>query len=218
MTSADLSSQPRLLANLPPDSRLGAVAELKHLEALRQAGATLAPICLVPAAAEENFYHLNNLSEKLRKLAFGLDLHDPDEDEVEDVALEAHTLLQQHFLLDEFIDLFYAALERLPARVRIRRPAEAGRVVMRNRLALLALKDTWEDSWTPEALLQRLRSGGSLVPPARPVLLHTAGDTTAEGELSLWASKLLGNPVKLFKEPASGITRVIPRALPRRGE
>ncbi len=61
-------------------------AELKALKTLEQAGLTVAPLLLVPAALEEHFYHLNNLPSQLSTLFQGINLKRPDEDDLEDLA------------------------------------------------------------------------------------------------------------------------------------
>jgi len=112
--------------------------ELGALLQLAAAGFRVAPIRVVPAAAEETFYRLNNLPAQLSALFAGLDLTDPDEDDLEERAPAAARLVRSHFLLDEFVDLFYTGLAGLPTRLRVRRPhapgaAATGRVVTRGR-------------------------------------------------------------------------------------
>ena len=146
--------------------------ELRALAALREAGVPLAPAVVVPPAVEERFYRLNNLAERLQDLFVGVDAGDPDEDDLEERAPEARATLRTAYLLDEFVDAFYASLDALPAALEVRRPGAGGERVRRGRPALLALKRLWEADWTFEALLARTARGGGLVPTARPVLVH----------------------------------------------
>ena len=190
-----------------------AAPELEALARLAAAGVRLAPLRVVPAAAEETFYRLNNLPAQLSALFADLELSDPDEDDLEERAPEAQALLRQHFLLDEFVDLFYAGLAGLPTRLRVRRlngpgvDAE-GRVVTRGRPALLALKDTWTDDWSFEALWARASSTGSVALAARPVLLAPPSQTDAGDAEAGRASQLLGQRVRLWHDPALGATGV----------
>ena len=187
--------------------------ELAALARLAAAGVRLAPLRVVPAAAEETFYRLNNLPAQLSALFAKLDLSNPDEDDLEERAPAAQALLRQHFLLDEFVDLFYAGLVGLPPRLRVRRPnepgtQESGRVVTKGRPALLALKDTWTDDWTFDALWTRTTREGTVALTARPVLLvpptqNDAGDAEAGR-----ASQLLGQRVRLLHDPTLGVTGV----------
>ena len=139
--------------------------EVAALYALQEAGLKVAPLRIVPAAAEESFYRLNNLPTRLNALFAGVDVGDPDEDDVEELAPEAQGLLMTHYLLDEFVDLFYEGLAGLPGRVRLRRPQKGdqarlpGRVASRGRPALLALKTLWADDWSFDTLMARLKRG-----------------------------------------------------------
>lgn len=192
----------------------GAHPELGALHRLARAGVRVAPSRVVLADAEETFYRLNNLPAQLRGLFADLDLSDPDEDDLEERAPEAQRLLRAHFLLDEFVDLFYAALEGLPTRLRVRRSddlgaAEAGgRVVNRGRPALLALKETWTDDWSFGALCARVHAGKSVALSARPVLITAAQLGDAGDAEAAQASALLGRPVRLLHDPDHGVTGV----------
>lgn len=201
--------------NLPADlSAGGAPTELGALHRLARAGVRVAPSRVVPADAEETFYRLNNLPAQLRGLFADLDLTDPDEDDFEERAPEAQRLLHAHFLLDEFVDLFYAALEGLPARLRVRRSDDlgaaeaAGRAVNRGRPALLALKETWTDDWSFEALWARVRASGSVALAARPLLITAAERGDAGDAEAARASALLGRSVRLLHDPEHGVTGV----------
>ena len=187
--------------------------ELAALTRLAAAGVRLAPLRVVPAAAEETFYRLNNLPAQLSTLFSGLDLSDPDEDDLEERAPAAQALLRQHFLLDEFVDLFYAGLAGLPPRLRVRRPnapgtQENGRVVTRGRPALLALKDTWTDDWSFGALWARTTAEGTVALTARPVLLAPPTQGDAGDAEAGRASQLLGQRVRLLHDPTLGVTGV----------
>ena len=187
--------------------------ELSALRRLGEAGFRLAPLRVLPAAAEETFYRLNNLPAQLSALFRGVDLANPDEDDIEELAPEAQRLVRTHFLLDEFVDLFYAGLSGLPAQLRLRRPntareAHTGRVVTRGRPALLALKDTWADDWSFDALLARTTSEGSIALAAQPVLLAPPAQGDVGDAEAGRASALLGRRVRLLGDPALGLTGV----------
>ena len=187
--------------------------ELGALARLAAAGVRLAPLRVVPAAAEETFYRLNNLPAQLSALFAFLELRDPDEDDLEERAPTAQALLRQHFLLDEFVDLFYAGLSGLPPRIRVRRPnvpgtQEPGRVVTKGRPALLALKDTWTDDWSFDALWARTTAEGTVALTARPVLLAPPTQTDAGDAEAGRASQFLGQRVRLLHDPTLGVTGV----------
>jgi len=191
--------------------------ELGALRRLAEAGFRVAPLRVVPAAAEETFYRLNNLPAQLSAFFHGLDLSDPDEDDLEVLAPEAQRLIRAHFLLDEFVDLFYAGVAGLPAQLRVRRAAApptvpgtlpAGRVVTRGRPALLALKETWADDWSLGALRARTTAEGSVALAAQPVLLAPPAQDDAGDTEAARASALLGQRVRLRHDPALGLTGV----------
>lgn len=188
-------------------------SELSALRRLGEAGFRLAPLRVLPAAAEETFYRLNNLPAQLSAIFRSVDLANPDEDDIEELAPEAQRLVRAHFLLDEFVDLFYAGLSGLPAQLRVRRPNTAqgvhtGRVVTRGRPALLALKDTWADDWSFDALLARTTLEGSIALAAQPVLLAPPAQNDAGSAEAARASALLGRRVRLRHDPALGLTGV----------
>lgn len=192
-------------ADLPP--------EFSALRRLADAGFRLAPLRIVPTAAEETFYRLNNLPAQLSALFRGVDLSDPDEDDLEELAPKAQRLVRAHFLLDEFVDGFYAGLSGLPAQLRVRRPntgrvAHSGRVVARGRPALLALKDTWTDDWSFDALSARTVLEGSVALAAQPVLFAPPAQDDAGDAEAGRASSLLGERVRLLRDPALGLTGV----------
>ena len=209
-----MSALPTPLTDLATaDASLNTSPELAALARLAAAGIRLAPLRVVPAAAEETFYRLNNLPAQLSALFAGLDLTDPDEDDLEELAPAAQALLRQHFLLDEFVDFFYAGLTGLPQRIRVRRPntpgtEAAGRVVTRGRPALLALKDLWTDDWSFDALWTRTQRTGSVALAARPLVLAPPTQTDAGDAEAGRVSQLLAQRVRLLHDPALGATGV----------
>lgn len=182
--------------------------EVSSLAALAAAGLPTGPVVVVPAAAEERFYRLNNLPHLLNEIFRAVDPSDPDEDDVEEAAPDAEALLRQHYLLDEFVDDFYQATRTLPERVRVRRPGEAGTVAVRGRPALLALKRTYQHDWSYDAVLDRLRRTSAIALEARPVLLHEAESGEAGPELTRRAGEVLGRSVELRWAPG-GVVGVV---------
>ena len=206
-----------LISLTDPAAAADTSPELAALAQLAAAGVRLAPLRVVPSTAEETFYRLNNLPAQLSALFAGLDLSDPDEDDLEELAPAAQALLRQHFLLDEFVDLFYTGLAGLPARLRVRRPntlkiegrtVVEGRVVTKGRPALLALKDTWADDWSFDALWTRTTRLGTVALGARPVILAPPTQTDAGDAEAGSASQLLQQRVRLLHDPALGVTGV----------
>ena len=185
--------------------------ELSALQRLEDAGLTLAPLRVVPAEVEETFYRTNNLPAQLSALFRGLDLSNPDEDDIEELAPEAQALLKAHFLLDGAIDLFYEGLSPLPSRVRVRRSGatdeESGLTATRGRPALIALKNIWVADWSFEALMTRLEKSHSVALQARPVLVGAEG-LEPTPDLSERAAEVLGQQVSVLSEPDMGITGV----------
>ena len=210
-----------LISLTDPAAAADTSPELAALAQLAAAGVRLAPLRVVPSTAEETFYRLNNLPAQLSALFAGLDLSDPDEDDLEELAPVAQALLRQHFLLDEFVDLFYTGLAGLPARLRVRRPnmlkaedrtyggtVAEGRVVTKGRPTLLALKDTWADDWSFDALWTRTTRLGTVALGARPVILAPPTQTDAGDAEAGSASQLLQQRVRLLHDPALGVTGV----------
>ncbi len=174
---------------------------------------TLAPLRILPEATEEQFYRLNNLPAQLSALFAGLDLVDPDEDDLEELAPEAQRLIRAHYLLDEVVDGFYAGLEGLPQSLRVRRlntddTVSTGRPVRRGRPALLALKELWAEDWAFEPLWARVVHTGSVALSARPLILGAAGYADAGDAESEHASAILSRPVRLLHDPDFGLTGV----------
>jgi hypothetical protein len=188
--------QPSLLSALDGgDVRLRA-AELKALHTLYSEGYALAPIVVIPAAVEERFYRLNNLPEQLQTLFEQVNQQDPDEDDIEELAPEAMQLFKTHYLLDEFIDTFYQAIEPLPDTLQVRRAGMAGDSVVKGRPALLAVKDLWASEWTFEALMDRLEHRHTIALEARPVILSPAGEAPVSEAETRAFHQLLGVTVK----------------------
>lgn len=202
-----LAHAPRSLAELGGAPPLA--PELEQLLSLHQAGFALAPLRVVPAAAEESFYRLNNLPERLRELFAAVDASNPDEDEVEEVAPAARELIMAHYLLDEFIDLFYQALEPLPAKLHLRRAGAPGLWVLKGRPALVALKELWAADWQFEAVMARLERRASVALEARPVLLGPAEEEAADQELAARVRAFLGSRVPVFTQADGAITRLV---------
>jgi hypothetical protein len=148
--------------------------ELAWLWRARAAGVEIAPMAVVPPEVETTFYRLNNLPARIRRLFVGVDLADPDEDDLEDLAPEAEALVLGHALLEEVVEAFYAATDGLARTLTVRRTGSEGRGAPRGRPALLALKRCWADDWLPGSLLERLQRGWGLAPRPRAVLVHDA--------------------------------------------
>ena len=210
-----MSASPTALLNpanlAAPD--LAGEPELEALARLAAAGFRLAPLRVVAAGTEETFYRLNNLPAQLAALFAGLDLTDPDEDDLEERVETAQALLKRHFLLDEFVDVFYSGLEGLPPTLLVRRPhtqaaMTTGRVVTKGRPALLALKETWTDDWGFDALWGRVRAEHSVALAARAVLLTPPVQDDAGDAEAGRASQLLTRRVRLLHDPALGVTGV----------
>jgi hypothetical protein len=188
--------QPRLLSALDGSDVSLRAAELTALHTLHSEGYALAPIVVIPAAVEERFYRLNNLPEQLQTLFEPVNQQDPDEDDIEELAPEAVRLFKTHYLLDEFIDTFYQAIEVLPDKLQIRRAGMAGETVVKGRPALLAVKDLWASEWTFEALMDRLEQTQTIALEARPVVIGPAGEAPVSEAETRAFQQLLGVTVK----------------------
>lgn len=199
--------RPKLLSALEPDSTELRHLELDSLKTLQVSGIAIAPLAVVPAGVEERFYRLNNLASQLEALFHRVDPSDPDEDDLEELAPEALALFKAHFLLDEFIDLFYEVLKALPEGVHVRRPSRAGLKSVRGRPALVALKATWAEDWSFETLSERLSRTQRLALEARPVLLSPAAEAPASPEVAAQVQRLLGRPVKVWASDL-GVSRL----------
>jgi hypothetical protein len=174
----------------PPDE-----AELGWLWRAQRIGTPVAPMIVVPTSVEIGYYRLNNLPERLQALFDGVDLSDPDEDDLEEIAPVAEALVRGQALLAEVIEALFASFETLPATLTVRRSGEDGVEAARGTPALLALKRLWSDEWREDALARRLRAGGGLAPEPRPVVMHGAtltalahrGAPSPGGTLRAWA-------------------------------
>lgn len=207
MEELDERVRPVPLERLPEDAwQLG--TELADLVHLRAAGVTVSDLVVVPAAAEERFYRLNNLPERLLQAFGSVRLDDPDEDDVEEAVPAARALVSGSFLLDEFIDAFYEATATLPDRVRVRRPGAVGETAARGRSTLLSYKHTLTADWSFEAVLERLGSARTIGLEARPVLLHGADEGPARADLERRAASALGWPVRLGVDASGAVSRV----------
>lgn len=183
--------------------------EIIDLQALTECGFPVARMVVVPSAVEEEFYRLNNLAVQLEAHFAGIDPSDPDDEDIEDLAPGAEVLVNGRYLLDEFIDRFYELISSLPDDVRVRRPGENGSSGRGGRGSLLSVKRAWSSDWLFEPLWARLSSGGPLLPTPRGLLLHAAALDPLPHALARDASALLGKPLSLFGEPATGISRII---------
>lgn len=168
----------------------------------------LAPRVWIPAEAEEAFYRLNHLPPRLAALFEGVASHDPDEDDVEEIAPAARALLAGHALLDAWVDAFYDETSKLGDRLRVRRPGAPGRTAAAGRPALLALRRVWAEAWRDEAVLARLRARGSVALDAAPIVVQAADDAPAPTELAARVAEILGEPRAAFCLPDGRLTRL----------
>jgi hypothetical protein len=204
-------ARPQPLDQLRPEL-VNAHQELADLAALAAAGLPVASLLVVPAAVEERFYRLNNLPALLNEVFARVDPDDPDEDEVEEACPAAETLVRQHYLLDEFVDAFYAAIAELPLQMCVRRILTDGEDAVRGRPALMALKHVYQRDWSYASVWDRLERRQGIALEARPVLLHGA-EGTADGvdageALAARASEVLGTPVRLRLADGGGVVGV----------
>jgi len=185
-------------------------AELTWLRTLADSGFPVTPLVVVPARAQEFFYQLNNLGERVTQVFEGIDLGDPDDEDIEDLAPLAQELVTGHYLLDEFVDAFYDACRPLVQERTARRPGREGVACSGDRESLLAVKQLWAADWEFEAVWQRLMRGDRVLPPPRPVLLHQREAGPLDGDGSRDASALLGVDVEILGTADKHITRVRP--------
>jgi len=195
-------ARPTSLPDLPPEV-LAEHPEVADLAALSAAGQPVGALVVVPSALEERFYRLNNLPALLNDLFAAVDPADPDEDDVEEACPPAEALVRQHYMLDETIDDFYQATQGLPERLHVRRPYRDGRVAVRGRPALMALKQLYQSDWSYDAVWARLREGRGIALEARPVLVHGVDEAEggarddARATLTRRAAQTLGAPCRL---------------------
>lgn len=191
------------------DSELSRDPELALLVALERAGIEVAPYRVVPAAAEEAFYRLNNLPDQLRSLYAGVDPLDPDEDDLEELAPKAGRLVMTHYLLDEFIDAFYDQTKGLPGRLQLRRSGSADvTLAAGGRPALLALKRIWAADWRPQAVMARLASERSIALAARAVIVQPEGLLSADDALVERVQSIVNARVSIAVAPRLGVTHL----------
>jgi hypothetical protein len=190
---------PELRGPLDPSSELG---WLRRAEAL---GVDIAPMAVVPARVEHDFYRWNNLPSRLDALFAAVDPNDPDDDDLEDLAPTADAWIRGHALLDEVVDAFYAALVGLPGQLVVRRPGADGRRAPRGRPALLALKRIWADDWGRDQLAGR--SGAGWVPTPRPVLVHAA-DLRLDPSLAAAAGRAIDRAVEAWCDADGRLARL----------
>jgi len=194
-----------LPSRFPPPFDVPDTGELAWLLRAERAGVPVAPMVVVPVTVETAFYHLNNLPERLRLLFDGVASDDPDEDDLEELVSEAMALVLEHALLEEVVEGVYQALEGLPERVAVRRAGSQGKTAWRGRGVLLALKRTWAEDWTLDALVARLRAGLGLAPQPQAVLVHDAAVTLAVEPLGFGPE---GAKVQAWHDPAGRLARL----------
>ena len=202
MTNMASPTHPQRLHALDLNLPLTQHPEISALVKLQAAGLVTAEMVFIPPASEEQFYQLNNLPHQLLMLFRGVDLADPDEDDIEELAPQAQALLRSHYLLDEQIEAFYELLKRLPAKVVVRRVSldvleTPSKPVVRGRPALLAVKDLWTDEWSFDALMTRLQQTQTLAPAASPVVVVGAGQQAGDDALHTQASQILDQAVSV---------------------
>jgi hypothetical protein len=191
-------------------------AELAWLQRAEAAGVPMAPMVVVPAHIEAEYYRWNNLPERIHALFADLNPRDPDEDDVEELAPVVAGWMMEHALLDGVIDHLYATLADLPDALLVRRPGDAGARARRGRPALLALKRSWAADWGLAAVMARCTARGDWLPNPRPVLLHDA-EMHPDPELAGAASHALDRPVQAWSDGEGRLLRlVLPRAASHR--
>jgi len=205
VSEAELTTAPLKLEVFHSDVPIWEISSLQRLadEALE-----LAPMRIVPASAEDAFYRLNNLPDQLSSLFARVDASFPDEDDIEELAPQAQQLLKRHYLLDEFIDQFYGALEDLPSALRVRRCETEGQRVIKGRPALIALKDIWTNEWSFDTLMNRLERTKSIALNAAPVIIGAADEALASPEVQERVQTILGTQVSVWTHNELGITRL----------
>jgi hypothetical protein len=184
-----------------------AASEIERLRRLTAVGVTIAPMAVVPARVEEDYYRWNQLRARVDALFAGVDPHDPDEDDLDDLAPVAATWVQGHALLDEVIDEFYAVLGELPERLTVRRPDAEGVAAGRGRPALLAVKRVWTAEWDPQRLVERAARGEGWLPVPRPVLVHAA-EIAPDERLADVATDALGQPLLAWSDASGRLARL----------
>jgi len=182
--------------------------ELEKLGRLHAAGLAVAPIMVMQASSQEDFYRYGNLVRQLSELFRGVDPADPDEDDLDEIAPAAMALVTGSYLLDEVIDEFYETVRLLPPERRVRRPGSAGLTARGDRGSLLAVKRIWADDWSFEALRTRLASTRSFVLEAQSVLLHAADEPSSDPALLGRVSEVLGERCRVWVTKGGSISRL----------
>jgi hypothetical protein len=203
--SGDPDGRPTTLADLR--GTLAGATEIERLRRLATHGIAIAPMAVVPARVEGDFYRWNHLRARVDDLFGGVDPQDPDEDDLDDLAPIAAAWVQGHALLDEVIDDLYAVLGALPERLTVRRPDAEGVVARRGRPALLAVKRVWTEEWEPQRLAERAARGEGWMPRPRPVLVHDA-EIVPDPRLASAATTALGHPLRAWSDAAGRLARL----------
>lgn len=185
--------------------------EAEDLAALHGA-VPLAPRVWIPSTAEAAFYRLNQLPSRLADLFAPVASHDPDEDDIEELAPQARALIAGHALLDAWVDAFYDETAVLGERLRVRRLGTSGREAARGRPALLAVRAVWAEAWSDRAILARLRASGSVAIEPAPTLVHAGNDGPAADAVRSHVAHVLGAPREVAALPDGRVTRVGPAA------
>ncbi len=210
-------NRPLKLQELNQEHPLLQSGELALLYKLQQ-GAThsVADVRIIPATAEENFYKLNNLPEQFAKLFKKVDLSDPDEDDIEDIAPEAQALFKKHYLLDEFIDVFYEAIEPLDTKLTIRQLYTDSDAVVtelsatRGRPLLLKLKELWAMDWGFDAIFKRIQATGKFGLEARALIIHTANYEASSTEQNQDIAEALGiSKLTTYQDENGAVLKIV---------
>lgn len=193
---------------LDPSARPATEAELDWLRRAEGQGVPVAPMAVVTNAVERDFYRLAGLEARVAARFADVDAIDPDEDDLEDLAPEVARWVLDAALLVEVVEGFYEALAGLPSRVVVRRPGTEGRIAIRGRPALVAVKRTWAADWSPPAIARRIARGGVWMPAPRPVLVHAA-ELHPDPEASRAASATLGRDVAAWCDAHGRLARLV---------
>lgn len=199
---------PDVLVDWLPGATSQGEEELDELARLHASGLAVAEVMLVPPESQENFYRYGNLVRLLSDIFQGVDPADPDEDDLEERAPEAMSLITGSYLLDEVIDSFYDTVAYLPEHRRVRRPGQAGLEASGQRASLLAVKRLWAADWSFEALAARLASSASFTLEARPILVHAADAPASDRNLLEAVTEALGHPARVYVTEDGAITRL----------
>ena len=193
----------RIAVDAPPDT----APELAWLRRAQALGVPIAPMAVVTAAVERDFYRLAHLEPRVRAHFANVDPHDPDEDDLEDLAPDVAAWVLDAALLVEVVEGFYEAQEGLPARVLVRRSGSDGVVAVRGRPALVAVKRTWAADWRPTAIAGRLAAGGGWMPHPAPVLVHDA-DLEPDAAVAAAAAEAIGRAVDAWCDARGRLARL----------